>query len=187
MNHGESSLGPLELVDGRWVLGDGGRPGRACVEFRPDGLHAIARDSGVEVIPWGRIMLGFGITLGGRYPNRSETYSQMGVLGGMPGPFRGRGGGYLHMTLRHPYEDHLLFFDRHPRWYRTKDILTLRAVMSQLVADGEVHRLGDADWTARAVAHLSTFDGWATNRALRRVAAEAVESAGPPTPGAGPK
>lgn len=178
MKYGESALGPLELVDGHWVLGDAGRPGGARVEFREDGLHAFGRDAVAgEVIPWARIMLGFRLTLGGRYPSRGEIYCPTGVLGGLPGPFRGRGGGYLHMTLRHPYEDHLLFFDRHPRWYRTQDILTLRAVMTQLVADGEVHRLGDADWTARVVARLSVFDGWATARALHRAAAEAVAAA----------
>ncbi|MFF4500062.1 hypothetical protein [Streptomyces sp. NPDC001401] len=178
------SLGPLERVDSRWALGDARRPGRAWVEFRTDGLHAVARDSRVEIVPWSRIMLGFRITLGGRYPNR-DVYTQMGVLGGLPGPFKGRGGGYLHMTVRHPYEDQQLFFDRHPRWYRTKDVLTLQAVMTQLVEDGEVHRLGDADWTARVVDCLATFGGWATTGALRRAAAEAVEAAGPPSPGAG--
>jgi hypothetical protein len=171
------SLGPLERVDGRWVLGDARRPGRARVEFRPDGMHAHGRDSAVEVVPWSRILLGFRITLGGRYPN-SGVYTQMGVLGGLPGPFKGRGGGYLHMTVRHPYEDHQLFFDRHPRWYRTKDILTLQTMMTQLVVAGEAHRLGDPDWLARVVAHLSAFDGWATTRGLRRAAAEAVEAAG---------
>ncbi|NUP42719.1 MAG: hypothetical protein HOY76_38275 [Streptomyces sp.] len=179
------SLGPLERVDGRWVLGDARRPGRARVEFRPDGLHAIARDSAAEVVPWSRIMLGFRITLGGRYPNRG-AYTQMGVLGGLPGPFKGRGGGYLHMTVRHPYEDQQLFFDRHPRWYRTKDILVLQSALTRLVEDGEVHRLGDADWTARMIAHLSTFDGRATTGALRRMVAEAVEAAGPPSTGPGP-
>ena len=179
------SLGPLERVDGRWVLGDARRPGRARVEFRPDGLHAVARGAGTEVVPWSRIMLGFRITLGGRYPNR-DVYTQMGILGGLPGPFKGRGGGYLHMTVRHPYEDQQLFFDRHPRWYRTKDILILQSVMTRLVEDGEVHRLGDADWTARVVERLSRFDGWATTGALRRAAAEAVQAAGPPSSGAGP-
>ena len=181
------SLGPLERVDGRWALGDARRPGRARVEFRPDGLLAIARDSGAsgaEVVPWSRIMLGFRITLGGRYPR--GLYAQMGILGGLPGPFKGRGGGYLHMTVRHPYEDQELFFDRHPRWYRTRDVLFLQAVMTQLVKDGEVHRLGDPDWTARVVEHLSRFDGWATAGAMRRAVADAVEAAGPPSTGEGP-
>ncbi|MGW2718990.1 hypothetical protein [Streptomyces sp. NPDC001492] len=176
------SLGPLERVDGRWALGDARRPGRARVEFRPDGLHAIARDSGAEVFPWARVMPGFRITPGGRHPNR-DVYAQ---LGGLPGPFKGRGGGCLHMTVRHPYEDRQLFFDRHPRRYRTKDILTPQSVMTWLVEDGEVHRLGDAGWTARVVERLSTFDGWATTGALRRAAARAVAAAGPPSAGTGP-
>ncbi|MGW1746618.1 hypothetical protein ACWCRD_13540 [Streptomyces sp. NPDC002092] len=106
------SLGPLERVDGRWALGDARRPGRARVEFRTDGLHAVARDSRVEVVPWPRIMLGGRITLGGRFPR--DVYAQMGILGGLPGPFKGRGGGYLHMTVRHPYEDQELFLTAIP-------------------------------------------------------------------------
>ena len=178
------SLGPLERVDGRWALGDARRPGRAWVEFLPDGLHAHGRDGGVEVIPWSRIMLGIGVTLGGRYPSRGEIYCQMGWLGGMPGPFRGRGGGYLHMTLRHPYEDHLVFFDRHPRWYRMADLFALQALLRRLVEDGEVHRLADGDWLARAVPRLSGLGNWLTKAKLHRAVTEAVE-ADPAAEGAG--
>ncbi|WP_281179470.1 hypothetical protein [Streptomyces megasporus] len=32
-----TSLGPLELVDGRWVVGDARRPDGSWVEFRPEG------------------------------------------------------------------------------------------------------------------------------------------------------
>ncbi|MFI7399162.1 hypothetical protein ACIBW9_01485 [Streptomyces sp. NPDC049541] len=80
------SLGPLDRVDDRWALGDARRPGRARVELRPDGLHAIGRDSAAEVVPWPRVMPGCRITLGGRYPNR-DVYTQLGILGGLPGPF----------------------------------------------------------------------------------------------------
>ncbi|MGW1746617.1 hypothetical protein ACWCRD_13535 [Streptomyces sp. NPDC002092] len=59
-------------------------------------------------------------------------------------------------------------------------------MMARLVQDGEAHRLGDADWTARLVAHLAAFDGWATTGAMRRAVEQAVEAAGPPSTGAGP-
>ncbi|MEE1825322.1 hypothetical protein PUR61_24515 [Streptomyces sp. BE20] len=52
MNETTNSLGPLERVDGRWILGDIGRPdGGAWVKFSTEGLHAQARGSGEDVIP----------------------------------------------------------------------------------------------------------------------------------------
>ncbi|WP_234366288.1 hypothetical protein [Streptomyces albireticuli] len=147
-----ASLGPLERVDSRWVVGDC-RPGGTWVEFRADGLYQHARNSEGELIPWSRVMLATRVTLGAKYPR--DSYGGWALLDGLPGPWRGRGRGYLHLTLRHPYEDRLAAFDRHPRRYRSIEFLLLEELLTQAADAGEAHRLGDPDWLGRAVERLA--------------------------------
>jgi len=147
------TLGPLEQVDGRWTVGDSRRPGGAWLEFRADGLYPHARDSVGQVIPWSRIMLVTRCTLGAKYPKGS--YGLMALLGGLPGPWKGRGRGYLHMTLRHPYEDWLAPFDRHPHWYDLTDLALFEALLTQTTNAREAQKFGDADWLNRAVERLA--------------------------------
>ncbi|MFJ8350343.1 hypothetical protein ACIQ9J_29060 [Streptomyces sp. NPDC094153] len=59
-----TSLGPLELTDGRWVMGDPSRPRSHWVELRTDGLYQHEPDSQGQLIPWSRIMPGILFTLG---------------------------------------------------------------------------------------------------------------------------
>ncbi|MFI9330238.1 hypothetical protein ACIGZJ_22165 [Kitasatospora sp. NPDC052868] len=177
MNETSTSLGPLELVDGRWILGDVGRPGGgAWVEFGADGLHAHARDSGEEVIPWHRIMSGMTLVLGGRYPGRGGNVTLIGLLGGLPGPFHGRGGGYLRMTVRTPYDDHAVFFDRHPRRYPLMELAVLEELLTQTVDAGEAHRLADDDWLAGVVERLARPQGLATRNGVSRAVTEARQA-----------
>ncbi|MBF6047197.1 hypothetical protein GO001_18460 [Streptomyces sp. NRRL B-1677] len=77
----------------------------------------------------------------------------LGLLGGLPG-FKGRGGGHLFMTARHPYEDRSVHFDRHPRWYTGAEVVLLEELMGQVVTAGEAYRLADVDWLGRMVARL---------------------------------
>ncbi|GGT57057.1 hypothetical protein P6B95_01195 [Streptomyces atratus] len=57
-------------------------------------------------------------------PGQGGNFTLLGLLGGLPG-FKGRGGGHLDMTLRHPYEDRRVDFHRHRRWCRVFEILLL--------------------------------------------------------------
>ncbi|MFF8649326.1 hypothetical protein ACF06D_13960 [Streptomyces griseoluteus] len=147
------SLGPLERVDGRWTVGDFRRPGGAWLRFGADGLHSYAQDSEGQMIPWSRIMLVPRFTLGAKYPKGS--YGVRALLGGLPGPWRGRGRGYLHMTLRHPYEDWVAPFDRHPHWYHPTELVLFGELLTQTANAGEANRFGDADWLGRAVELLA--------------------------------
>ncbi|MFF9077887.1 hypothetical protein ACF1FX_35395 [Streptomyces sp. NPDC014646] len=115
------SLGPLERVNDRWVVGDSRRPGGTWLEFRSGGLYQHEPNSEGKLIPWQRITLVTQFTLGAKYPKYS--YSPMALLGGLPGPWKGRGPGYLHMTLRHPYENEVVRFDRHPHWYNPTELV----------------------------------------------------------------
>ncbi|WP_371494695.1 hypothetical protein OG871_05895 [Kitasatospora sp. NBC_00374] len=181
MNKTSAPLGPLERVDGCWVLGDIGRPGGgAWVEFGTDGLHAHARDSGEEVTPWPRIMSGMALVLGGKFPGKSGNFALMGMLGGLPGPFRGRGGGYLRMMVRDPYDDHAVFFDRHPRWYPPMELVLLEELLTQTVGAGEAHRLADGDWLGGVVERLTRPQGLWTRNGVSEVvtAARQAEQSG---------
>ncbi|MDQ0991016.1 hypothetical protein [Streptomyces sp. V3I7] len=162
-----ASLGPLHLLDGRWVVGDVRRPDGCWVEFREDGLYEHERGGEGQLIPWGRIMLAPHITLGAKYPDNPH-YGLLGLLGGLPGPWRGRGGGYLHLTLRHPYEDWLARFDRHPHRYPLVELLLLEELLRQTAAAREAHLLGDPEWLGAVVGRLAPQRPWAAG-AIRAV------------------
>ncbi|WP_053699262.1 hypothetical protein [Streptomyces sp. NRRL F-5755] len=171
-----ASLGPLACVDGHWVVGDCFRPGGLWLEFRPDGIYQHARTPSDELlIPWPRIMLGIGFSLGGKHPHHGSV-SPMGTIGGLPGPWQGVGRGYLHMTLRHPYEDWLAPFNRHPHRYPMTELALFEALLGRTGAAKELHRLGDAEWLNRAVGLLKRQRP-RTGRAVRQVMGEILEEA----------
>lgn len=145
-------MGPLELRDGRWVVGDTDKG--HWVEFRRDGLYQHAPVAEGQLIPWPRIMLGMRLTMGAEYPARG-SYGFGSLLGGLPGPWRGHGSGHLHMTLRHPYEDWTARFDRHPRYYPAAHLVFLQALTTQIIDAGQAHLLGDPEWLGRVVARLA--------------------------------
>lgn len=170
-------LGPLELVGGRWSIGDATRPDTHWVEIHPDGLHQRGPDSEGRLVPWSRIMTGIRLTWG----KHSWTTKSKGVYT-FKGTVAGRDGGWLHMTLRHPYENHQLRFDQHTRPYRAVDALRLESLLRQLVDEGKPRLLGDPEWVCRAVACLTGGrNSWVTQRALRRAVTEAMATAGPGT------
>ncbi|MEQ8142488.1 hypothetical protein [Streptomyces sp. OP7] len=107
--------------------------------------------------------------------NSRGTYTFKGMVAG-------RDGGRLHMTPRHPYEDHRLRSDQHARPYRAVDALRLESLLRQLVDAGRPHLLGDPEWVGRAVACLTGGkNSRLTQRAPRRAATEAITTAGPGT------
>ncbi|MFF7215882.1 hypothetical protein ACFZAU_36000 [Streptomyces sp. NPDC008238] len=167
-------LGPLELTGGIWGVGDATRPGTHWVEFRPDGLHQHEPDAGGRLVPWSRIMTGIWFSW-----NKSSRSTQSKGEYTLWGTVAGRSGGWMHMTLRDPYEDHALRFDRHARRYRSVDAVRLEWMLRHLVDVAKLPLLGDPEWVGRAVAGLAGGkQSWST-AALRRVVAEAVTAAGP--------
>ncbi|MFI1801114.1 hypothetical protein ACH427_27685 [Streptomyces sp. NPDC020379] len=170
-------LGPLELIDGRCLVGDSRHPGGSWVEFRTQGLHRHVPDAEGELIPWARIMLGIGVIVGRGYPAKGGKFTMLGLLGGLPG-LKGRGGGHLDMTLRHPYEDWSVRFDRHAHWYRLFDVTLLEELLRQTVAAGEAHRLADADWLGRVVVRLTALKPWPKGQTLEGAVAQARQTEG---------
>lgn len=169
-----ASLGPLERVDGRWGVGDAVRPGRTWVEFREDGLYRHTGAPEGELVPWPRIMLGVGVTIGRGYPSKGGDFTILGLLAGVRG-FRGRGTGHLDMTLRHPYEDQRLDFHRHPRWYRLLEVSLLQELLGQTVAAKEAPRLADTEWLDRVVERLASTSTW-TAGSIRQTVRTAREA-----------
>lgn len=171
-------LRPLELTNGRWGVGDNTRPDAHWVEFRPDGLYQHEPDSEGQLIPWSRIMNGIWFTWG----KHSWNTNSRGVYT-LRGMVATRKGGWMHTTLRHPYEDHQLRFDQHTRPYRAVDVLRLESLLRQLTTEGKLHLLGDPEWVGRAATYLAGGKNrWITSRALRQVTAEALAAAGPGSP-----
>ncbi|MEV5378411.1 hypothetical protein AB0L26_20930 [Streptomyces nondiastaticus] len=162
MDDAGASLGPLERIDGRWLMGDSRRPGGTWLEFRAEGLYQHARGSEGRLIPWSRIMILGRCTLGAKYPKGS--YGAKALLDVLPGPWRGHGHGYLHMTLRHPYEDWQAPFDLHPRRYRPTELVLLEELLAQTNDAGEAHRLGDADRLSLTIERLGEQRPWAARK-----------------------
>ncbi|EYT78116.1 hypothetical protein CF54_39190 [Streptomyces sp. Tu 6176] len=147
-------LGPLERTGGLWVVGDSGRPDNDWVEFRPEGMHRHEPGGPGRSVAWSRLMPGVKLTLGGENPARGQ-YGVAGLLGGLPGPWR-HGSGYLHLTLRDPYEDWVARFSRHPRHYPATGILLFGELMKRLLDESRAHLLGDPALLDRVVGRLAT-------------------------------
>ncbi|MFJ3090415.1 hypothetical protein [Streptomyces sp. NPDC086838] len=172
VNH--ASLGPLELADGRWGIGDSAGPGTHWLEVRPDGFQQHAPDAEGQLVPWTRVMTGIRLTWGTRPQDTTSRgkYTLKGMVAD-------RDGAWLHMTLRDPYEDHHLRFDQHPRPYRAVDVLRLEALLRRLTDEGRLRLLGDPEWVGRAVASLAGGKNrWVTDGALEQAVAEALAAAG---------
>ncbi|KUL38194.1 hypothetical protein ADL22_18990 [Streptomyces sp. NRRL F-4489] len=166
MSERHGFLGPLGQVDGHWVVGNYPHPGRAWLTFRKDGIYQHTRKAEEQLIPWSRFMLFNRFTLGAKYPSKGQY--------GVRALFFGGARGYLHVTLRHPYEDWLLTFDGHPHRYTLTDMLLFEALLASTINDGEAHRLGDGDWLRRAVEHLTRERPRTTHR-IRKAVKEARE------------
>ncbi|WP_245172776.1 hypothetical protein [Streptomyces achromogenes] len=166
-------LGPLERIDGRWVLGDARRPDGPWVEFRAEGLHQHERDTEGLLVPWSRIMLGMRVTLGVKYPHRGNGF---GLSNALPGPWKGHGHGYLHMTLRHPYEDSTLRFALHSGLYSPTEVVLLEELLSHAVREKRLPRLADPDELARVVAYLAPL----RPRTFKAYSRAVTEAFGPP-------
>ncbi|MEV6673674.1 hypothetical protein [Streptomyces sp. NPDC051162] len=171
-----TTLGPLELIDGRCLVGDSRRPGGSWVEFRAEGLYRHEPGSEGELVPWSRIMPRVRVIVGRGYPAKGGNFTIPGLLGGMPG-FRGRGGGHLDMALRQPYEDRSVRFDRHTHWYKLFDVVLLEELLRQTVAAGEAHRLADAEWLGCVFVRLKAPRSWVRTR-LAEVVEEARQAEG---------
>ncbi|MFD8477835.1 hypothetical protein [Kitasatospora sp. NPDC059673] len=149
--------GPLEVLDGRWAVGDSTLLSGRWVELRADGMVPHTGDIEGELIRWSSVMDGIGIHIG-RFARGSRFEAGFGLDSLWPS--KRPGIGYLYLTLRHPYEDRKLTFDRHPHYYPAQEVLLTVELMTSTVAAGNAQLLGDPEWLARAVDRLSRITHW---------------------------
>ncbi|GGV73361.1 MULTISPECIES: hypothetical protein [Streptomyces] len=169
-------LGPLAPVGSGWGFGNATRPGSHWVELRPDGLCHHQPDDEDLLIPWHRIMTymtGIGIDWNGF--GRWSSHQTLPVT--LRPKAVHRPGGWLVMTVRHPYEDVRLRFDRHPRQYGLVDAARLEELLGQLSERDRLSLLGDPDWLGRVVTRLTAGDPRPSYRVLCKEVTEAIEAA----------
>ncbi|MFF0011997.1 hypothetical protein [Streptomyces sp. NPDC005374] len=154
------SLGPLELVGDRWIIGDPTRGKGSCVVLTRDGMehHERGVPEAVAAVPWTRVvdLRVSGIT------RAWHTTRTMGVLDTLGNSYMGAGpracsvGAYV----RHPYEGWSVVYTHHERPYDYMHLYWLGDLFRKLSAAKAAHLLGDPDWVATAVAKLAAAPRW---------------------------
>ncbi|MFE9020717.1 hypothetical protein ACFYNL_19440 [Streptomyces sp. NPDC007808] len=163
-------VGPLELVDDRWVIGDPTRKEGLYVVLTPVGLEHRRRGEPAPLltVPWSRFL-----ELRVRAAYRRWQLTPLGALAGaaQPGADMGRDGCSLQGIVRHPYDLWKVRYTHHLRTYRAGHVIVLKALFDQLTEAKALDRLGDPGWLGEAVAELSSYTSWYAPRGNRLVAA----------------
>lgn len=133
-------LGPLELVDGRWVIGDPSGGKGSYLVLTAEGMEYYKPGTkGPEVVvPWGRF-----VNLGVSATTRAwMTTRGLGALSG-EGVTMGPDGCAVEAFLRHPYEDWTAFYTHHERTYTNPHVFLVDELFRKTVEAKAAHRLGD--------------------------------------------
>ncbi|MEU1373173.1 hypothetical protein ABZ442_05850 [Streptomyces triculaminicus] len=160
-----AGLGPLEKVDGHWVIGEPGQ--KMHVVFKPEGLEAHKDDQEPWLTPWWRFM-GLGVEV------TSHRFTSSRLFGlSHHGPMTLQGP-RLVGTVRKPYEMWSAQFSRHRHAYPFQQIVLLQQLLGWSTETGMAERLGDPAWMDSAVARLAAvrLHGYRERRTR-----EAVETA----------
>ncbi|WP_354644003.1 hypothetical protein [Kitasatospora camelliae] len=162
-------LGPLELVGGRWIIGDHERSDGEFLVLGPEGLeHRTGAGRPPRPVPWSRFME-LDVTLAAHRLSDSDVFTGVAQLA--PAVVRiGAHGSCLEGTLRCPYEYWTAPFSRHGRRYGWSEVLLAGELLRQTVEVGAVRRLGDAMWLRSAVARLTGLRPRTLNSARSAVA-----------------
>ncbi|MFJ8018390.1 hypothetical protein [Streptomyces sp. NPDC096339] len=151
-------LGPLELVGGRWVLGDPARESSLSIMLTPEGLeHRRHGETALlATVKWGQF-----VSLGVSAAHRNRQTSR---TAGFASTFRDLGWGpdgcSLYGDLRHPYERWSARYTHHERRYPAGHVIVLQALFDQLSAAKALDSLGDPEWLGSAVTELSSYTSW---------------------------
>ncbi|MEU9976239.1 hypothetical protein [Streptomyces sp. NPDC051014] len=157
-------LGPLELTQDGWVIGDPTRTGGLCVLLAPEGLehrrHGAAEPQ--LTVPWARFM----------ELHVQAAFRKWQTTPGLPtrpGADMGRDGCSLYGLVRHPYEPWRVRYTHHRRGYKGSHVMVLKFLFAQLGEAKALDRLGDREWVGAAVAQLSNHTSWNGSRARQLV------------------
>lgn len=145
-------LGPLELTDGEWVIGD---PAGDHVGLMADGLSY--RVQGVETrrLPWSRVM---DLVLDVRPRRRDHAKWLRGAAVilfwlGEPTGHVGRPAS-IGVLAGRPYEEWSADFTHHARGYPRREITAAYRLLHEVAAGGGVERLGDPAWLTDVIRKL---------------------------------
>jgi hypothetical protein len=169
-------LGPLELVGGRWIIGDSTRKAGSFLVLAPAGMehHTLGAPELGAVVPWSRCV---------ELDVLATQWAWMatgtvGVLSaGGGGNVCGRRACSVQAVVRHPYGDWSANYTHHKRSYPYFEIALVQALFGKAVEPNAAHRLGDPEWFGQAVAQLALLRERSRTAALRSVD-KAVEDLG---------
>lgn len=161
-------LGPLEMIGGRWVIGDPTRKEGLSIVLTPEGLEHRRRGEAAPLLAmaWSQFVE---LKVRAAY-QRWHATPVGGFVGGFAaGADMGRDGCSLHGILRHPYELWSVRYTHHQRSYTGGHVIVLKALFDQLTEAKALDRLGDPEWLGAAVAKLSTYTSWYAPKGNRLV------------------
>ncbi|MEU7581001.1 hypothetical protein AB0B50_25745 [Streptomyces sp. NPDC041068] len=149
-------LGPLELVGGRWVIGDATRGTSSWLVLTAEGMehHSSWAPEPRAVVPWSRF-----VELdvwAGQWAWMATR--MMGVIG-TGSTMVGRDACSVRALVRHPYDTWSAHYTHHKRSCTFRHIGLVDALFAETTKAKAAHRLGDPEWLSEAVARLRALEG----------------------------
>jgi len=162
-----NQLGPLEFVNGEWVIGDRSGHRSDYMKLGRRGLIRCANGVDSPPIPWSRFQEIDLTAAASRAGNSRMLAGLANVALNLSGIARSGGGSaYVSAILRHPYEDWKADFSHHARKYSRQEILLAGEFLKQAVGSGRGERLGDPAWVSEMIGKLAGLPS-DSSRALR--------------------
>ncbi|MFF1459336.1 hypothetical protein, partial [Bacillus cereus] len=122
-------LGPLELADGEWVIGD---PSRDHVRLTSAGLSHWVEGAEVKQIAWSRVV-NLSMSAQPRRLDHSKALRRTSVVLSWLGQPTGHAGlpASVGVWARHPYEGWGADFTHHARRYPRREITAARKLLEE--------------------------------------------------------
>ncbi|MFD4652665.1 hypothetical protein [Streptomyces sp. NPDC058441] len=165
-------LGPLEFTEAEWVIGD---PDGDHVRLRVDGLSHWVKGVETRQLPWSRVME-IGLSVQPLRRDHSQRLRKAAVILSWLGAPTGHVGqpACVYVQARRPYEGWSADFTHHVHRYPRREIAAASKLLSALVANGQVAKLGDPVWLSAVIRELARFQYGSRARFPRKQAIRAA-------------
>ncbi|MFE0629458.1 hypothetical protein ACFW3D_21170 [Streptomyces sp. NPDC058864] len=170
-------LGPLELIDGEWVIGD---PTGDHVRLTGDGLSHVVWGVRTHQLAWSRVRE-IVLSVQPHRADHSKRLRRVAVLLswlGRPTQHVGLAAN-VGVGARNPYEQWSADFTHHARRYPRREITAACLLLDEVAASGRAARLGDPEWLSAVVRKLEGHPYGSRSRFPRRRAIRDVLDACP--------